>query len=279
MLRNSQIFDKEGRVRLTSENKELKVIIYNGIQTQSLKDVVDKINEMVDDLSSYENMASFIFNCGLKMPKQPLPILNKYYRLRICYALEKDFTSTSWNEELETPNRMITSMENLIFRALRSKNTDILNDKMKEKEKLTSQIEDLNRGIEQKKVSIKNVDNEVKRKLQKSFLKSCYEKVFDTSNILLYELLSKKEKETYKNMIHSDKEIFNSMEYLRGLVVDEHKFNSKKKQLTNELNVLMVSIENMTQTIQDDAQREYDEEEEKVVIIQPAEVLDSWEDF
>lgn len=281
MLKNSRIFDCEGYVKLTNENKDLKVILEN---TFMLKDVVNKINEMIEYDSSPENLEIFASNRGIALPSNPSPKVNKYYRLLKCYQFEWKSTRTTWDNDLETPNKMIQKMENHIVCILKSKKTSLLNEKLDEKRNLCMNIEILNKKLEEKRASIKNTDIKVKHKLYNGFLKSCYAKIYDSSNTLLYDLLSKNEVIEYKKLIHSDKEKFNSMEFLRGLVVDEHSLESNKRHLTNELNVLLLSIENLSESIQAETEKAQEDEdneakEVEVVPLQQVEVPDSWEDL
>lgn len=279
MLRNSCLFDKSGNVKFTRENQDTLVQLSTFEPPTKLSDAADKITAKVNKLTTMSAMQSFCLNNGYKMPTHCLPYLKQLFVIRACYLIEKDCLKTSWNDSLTTPLNCITKTEQKIFQILKSKNTNLFNEKVKTQIEMQKEIEQLKESFNVVDVSLASLDKTVsKMSMTNPFIKKCYKKVLDdNSNKLLYYLLDKYEKDQYKKCIGSDREKFELLEELKGKKIERNLLISKLKDMEHKYNILVHSIQELSKENVEEEGEEEEKEQKKEE--ENREVPESWEDF
>jgi hypothetical protein len=280
MLRNSSIFDKCGNVRLTRENQDTLVQLSTFDFPTKLSDAVNQITAKVEKLSTMSAMRTFCINNGYKMPTHTLPYLKQLFVIRACYLTEKDCLKTSWNDSLTTPLNSIAKTEQKIIQILKSKNTNLYDEKVKTQIEMQKEIKKLNDALTLLDETLHSIDKNVSNmSITNPFLKKCYKKVVeDNSNKMLYYLLDKYEKEQYKKCIGSDREKFENLEQWKGKKIEKNLLLSKIKDMEHKYNILIRSIEELScETVVEE--EEIKEEKELKKEEENREVPESWEDF
>jgi hypothetical protein len=284
MLRNSCLFDKTGNVKLTRDNQDILVQLSTFEPPKKLSDAVDQIKAKVDKLSISNAMRTFCVNNGYKMPIHVLPHLKQLFVIRACYIVEKDCLKTSWNDSLTTPLKSITKTEQKIIQMLKSKNTNLYDEKVKTQNEMHKEIEYLKESLALLDVTLDSISKNVSQmSITNPFLKKCYKKaVEDNTNKPLYYLLDKYEKEQYKKCIGSDREKFEFLEQWKGKKIEKNLLLSKLKDMEHKYNILIRSIEELScENIEDEEEinEEKEKEKEDKKEEEQREVPESWEDF
>jgi hypothetical protein len=282
MLRNSCIFDKSGNVKVTRENQDTLVSLSTFDAPQKLSDVVRQLTAKVDKFSTSNTMLIFCLNNGYKMPTHPLPHLTQLFRIRACYLVEKKCLQTSWNEELTTPLKSITKIEQKIINILKCKNTNLYNEKVNAKLEIEKEIEHLKKLLDNLDISIETLNKNISHmSMTNPFIKKCYTMANqDNTNKMLYNLLDKREKEQYKKCIGSDREKFDYLEQWKGKKVERNLALSNLKDIEHKHSILIRSIEELLSS--EVINCDIEEKEEVEVVENKLEnivVPDSWEDY
>jgi hypothetical protein len=277
MLRNSCIFDKSGNVRLTRENEDVLVQLSTFEPPKKLSDATEQIKAKVEKLSTNSVMRLFCLNNGHKLPTHVLAHLKQLFVIRACYLVEKDCLKNSWNDSLTTPLKHITKTEQKIIQMLKSKNTNLYDEKVKTQIEMQKEIQGL-------KVALINLDgvldtiekNMSSMTITNPFLKKCHKKTIeDNTNKTLYYLLDKREKEEYKKCIGTDREKFENLEEWKNKKIEKNLSLSKLRDLEHKYNILVRSIEELScVNIVDEEENIFEQEKEPEI-----DVPDSWEDF
>lgn len=265
MLRNSNLFDTNGSIKITSTNHNL-VVRFKGV-SRNLIDCQDEINQTIAD--SMDDAIDY-FCATYKVPRVSVTDkMRVLIRNKLCYQKELSLTQTSWGT-LQTYENMLQKTETQLRGLIpvkHDKNNLILTEKNKLKTQLEKSLQDVHNDIDNLTEKMNVCANQLAPKITHSFLKGCYEKIHSNQKKPLYDLLNKKEQATLKSLNHSQKTLFEDMEYIHDLGRQINMRRSGSKDLENKLNVVMNSIQSLIV------------QETKECKPSVVEILDSWEDF
>ena len=284
MLANSEIFDNTGRVRLSSSNRNL-LLKWNSYHAEPLHAIEAKINED-NDAELMETLRLFceVHKLSFAMAKT-MERCVRVARLRLCYIKERDAMQTSWNTDLQIPNKMVQKMEKQLTTMLKSKNCSILQEKLKLRAKMEKDLKDLTSAVEDCNRQIEAKENELKHHRLSSFLQECYGSMDKhIAHASLYMALSNKDKEHVKKLkSHHQREnaLFETIEYLHGVKYQKHKLEARVKVVMEQLRVNKNSIDALQGDIEEEADKSTAEQDVAAAVVVPSlqeNVPDNWDD-
>lgn len=269
MLRNSNLFDINGCVKITKDNANITIRFKSG-ETVNLTDYQNEINQSIID--SMDDAIDYFCITYKVSHNSVTDKMKTLIRNKLCYQKEIALTQTSWGTLLTYENmirKVDTQLRNLIPTHY-DKNNHILLEKNKLKKQLETSLQNIYSDIDNAIEKLNTYTNQLTPKIKLSFLKTCYEKVHSNPKKSLYDMLSKREQSILKALNHSQKLLFEDMEFIHNLGMQINIWQSHCKDLENKLNMVIHSIE----TLVEEKEKEKENKKEQSV-----EILDSWEDF
>lgn len=275
MLAHSRIFDTTGRVKLTNENRDLRIRFR--FEENPLHEVVDQINEIVEE----KTMAVLRVVCEnekLSFAKAKSNEKCIYAaRLLTCYAKECELTQKGI-DMMETAEKMMAKMKKRIVMILRSSKTSLLQEKMQIRAKLEKELAVVQANLADFEQKIEACEKELKRQPLTAFLQRCYDTMDKyASTASLYMALPSRDKETVKRMIQKEAAQFETMERLHGVRYQKRKEESLLKSVTHQLQVNKYAMEALHGELDAEVDKE-ERAEEAAAVVAPVEVPDNWDD-
>lgn len=282
MLRHSNLFDKNGRPRLTAENQSMLLRVDAGSAPVSFKDCVERVGLRVD-AEVLPMLRVFCENRGVAVPEKPSPAVLLCVRLRVCYALENQWSVQSW-ASLETPAQMMSKLDKRLEALLQSKKEcSLVNDKLKLHRELESQLTAAQRAVAEYVARTDEIAGRMRQAHLRGFLKQCFEVIMSSQNNhskQLYYLLSKHEQGVVKTMPRNDLQVFQQLEHFQSLFVDLRALRSKQVDLSNKLEVSSATIHDLLSPAEATVVRVEEEVRMPVLTVEALalDVPDSWDD-
>lgn len=238
MLRNSRLFDKSGKPKLTADNSELMVRIHNGLPMK-FKECVERAGARVEE-DVLPTLRVMCENRGLAVPSKPSQAVLMCVRLRVCYELEYVWLQTKQMQGSGTDANdvAIAKLTKRFEKLMQSKKEcSLVNDKLKSHRELEVREGALLKEIARCEARISETRLRMHQLHLTGFLRDCFNLVSTTDRQQLYYLLSKHQQGVVKTMPRNQLETFNQLEHFQSLYVDLRETRSQLADVRNKLAV------------------------------------------